>query len=431
MTCPRRHLAAPLFLALCTAFISGPTLAQSKACEDLKERLAEKIRNNGVSAFDLFILPRDEESPWKEVGNCDGGQTKVVYARGNATEQAATLKARGVTGQTGTGAAGIAPAPTIATTPTPASPRPAPTELATAPRQATPTSPAVISPAPAPAAPAATPTPTTKPSSSRSSDNPAAAMWSAGEARQCHMARPKGWQLDRTMYGDTAQVPATGTPIRAYEVDLLPPPGDPLAMKGAVFSFRIRPHYLHELRPLMIAAYSDAGGFNAMIKEPITALGGDELDFRNSLASHATASPDEWKRARSVAPSPGLIDGVGVVRLQVVQDVEWKPIDAFNFRAREQGEQSSGITTHRIGIWTDGKALRTQAVLNPVYRSPTGGGPLTERLVYEYGCWASNAMSAKDFGSVCSSFIERSTMSPEFPAVSCVAASDGIAFAPR
>ena len=398
MTCPRRHLTNTVFLALLAGFAAGPALAQVKPCEELKEEIAEKIRNNGVPAFDLFILPRDQETPWKIVGTCNGGQSKIAYARGTPREQAAALRAFEATG----------PDPGPASAPVPAS--------ASAP-----------APAPAPAATDASP----QAGDAGATTNPGAGIWAAGEVRQCHMVRPRGWLTDRTLYGDSAQPPATGSPIRAYEIDILPPSGHPLALKGIVFSFRIRPHYLHELRPLMLAAYPDAGGFNAMIKEPADSLAGDERDFSSSMASHASASPDEWKRARAVAGSPGLIDGVGVVRLQVAQDVEWKPVDGFLFRAREQGEETAGVKTHRIGVWSDGHALRTQAVLNPVYRSPSGGGPLTERLVYEYGCWASNAMSAREFASVCSAFIERSTLGPRFPAASCVAAPEGIAFAPR
>ena len=429
MACPRRQLSTPLFLSLLTAFVASPTFAQVKPCEELRDEIAEKIRNNGVPAFDLFILGRDEATPWKIVGTCNGGRDKIAYARGTAREQAATLKALEASGEVAPAVAAAAERPERppAATATPPVPRPAQAPSVSSERAAATTMP----PSSPPSSPAAAPTPTTKPSSARGTDNPGASLWSAGETRQCHMARPKGWLTDRTLYGDAGRPPAVGAPIRAFEIDMLPPSGDALALKGVVFSFRIRPHYLHELRPLMIAAYQDAAGFNAMVKEPITALGGDELDFRSSMASHATASPDEWKRARSVASSPGLIDGVGVVRLQVIQDVDWKPIDAFSFRAREQGEEASGVTTHRIGIWSDGKTLRTQAVLNPVYRSPTGGGSLTERLVYEYGCWASNALSTRDMASICSSFIERSTLGPEFPAASCVAAADGIDYAAR
>ena len=244
------------------------------------------------------------------------------------------------------------------------------------------------------------------------------------------MVRPKGWLTDRTLYGDTGKPPSPGQPIQDFEIDILPPSGHELAAKGVVFSFRIRPHYIHELRPLMLASYPNADRFNAMLEEPLSSLTGNELDFRNSAASLARANPDEWKQATGVT-APGLIDGVGAVRLLVAPDLNWKPVEAFRFRAREQGEETSGISTHRIRVWSEGRALRTQAVLNPVYRTASGGGPLTQRLVYEYGCWASMAMPAKDFISICSSYIERSTLGPDFPAASCVATADGIAFAPR
>ena len=93
MTCPRRHLTNTVFLALLAGFAAGPALAQVKPCEELKEEIAEKIRNNGVPAFDLFILPRDQETPWKIVGTCNGGQRlPSIRARRGVTDRPATAR---------------------------------------------------------------------------------------------------------------------------------------------------------------------------------------------------------------------------------------------------------------------------------------------------------------------------------------------------
>ncbi|MFT4101895.1 MAG: hypothetical protein QM674_12825 [Burkholderiaceae bacterium] len=183
------------------------------------------------------------------------------------------------------------------------------------------------------------------------------------------------------------------------------------------------------MRPAVMAAYSSVEAFNAMVKKPVASLSGQELDFRNSLDAPAPTTDEEWKRTRAVVPSPGLIDGVGVVRLHFIQNDNWKPIEPFSFRAREQGKDAATVTTEQISAWSDGVALRAQAVINPLHRSPNGGGPLADRLVYEYGCWASSEMSPAEFKSVCSAYIERSTVGPNFPAAQCVAAPEGIAFA--
>ena len=388
MACPGRRLSTLLSLACLTGLFAGPTLAQGTACDDVSARIAEKIRSNGVPAFDLFILAREEETPWKIVGSCNGGANKIAYARGTASEQAATLRAL---------AASRPPAE-------PAAPLSTQSKAATS---------------------AGTPAD----SGSPASGNPGAALWAGGEDRQCHLVRPKGWLTDRTLYGDAGKAPSPGQQIEDFEIDILPPSGHELAAKGVAFSFRIRPHYLHELRPILLAAYPDARGFNAMLEVPLASLTGNERDFRNSAASLARADAQEWKRATGLT-TPGLIDGVGSVHLLVKPDVEWKPVETFRFRAREQGEASAGIATHRIRVWSDGRALRTQAVLNPVYRSAAGGGPLTQRRVYEYGCWASTAMSVADFVSTCSAFIERSTLGADFASKRCVAARAGMAFAP-
>ena len=440
MTGPGRQLSTLVFLTFLTGLFADPSLAQGSACDDVRARIAEKIRNNGVPAFDLYILDRDEETPWKIVGSCNGGANKIAYARGTPREQAATLQAHeaarlALEGKTAPAQPGLAQQEPVKQEPRKQEPpkrEPAKPALAKpGPSMPVPGTPA--SAAAATSATAATTAPSGNPAATGAvpaGDNPGAALWTGGEERQCHLVRPKGWLTDRTLYGDAGKAPSTGAPIQDFEIDILPPSGHGLAAKGAAFSFRIRPHYLHELRPIVLASYPDAIGFNKMLDVPLASLTGNERDFRTSAASLARADADEWKRASGLT-TPGLIDGVGSVQLLVKPEVEWKPVEVFRFRAREQGESAASIATHRIRVWSDGRALRTQAVLNPVYRSASGGGSLTQRRVYEYGCWASTAMSVPDFVSICSAFIERSTLGPDFPAKRCVAAQDGIAFGPR
>lgn len=433
-------------LTLFTSLMAGGAQAQVKPCEELRDEIAAKIYNNGVPAFDLFILARDEETDLKIVGTCNAGRGKIAYARGTRSEQAAAARARAAAR-----AEALALAPSVKDEVVPGRGTTDTAPSGQAPKASVPPAEQAHSTVPAvpgvPAASAASALPDVPPPTKAivaPVDGPGAALWASGEVRQCHLVAPKGWVVDRVINGDQAAVPAPGTAIREFESEVLPPAEHDLAAKHVVFSFRIRPLYLHELRPVMMAAYSDVAGFNAMLAEPVSALGGDALDFRRSTASHAAASSDEWKRARAVA-NPGLIDAVGAVRLHVPGDVEWKPIDAMRFRAHDSlaGE---AVTTHRIRTWTNGHALRTQAVISPLSPAAApapaaagksaggaaaGEGALSKRLVYEYGCWASNTMSPDDFGSLCSAFIERSTLASQFPAARCVTTREGLAFAPR
>lgn len=71
-----------LFCALALSLLTMPAVAQIKPCEELKAEIAAKIEANGVSAYQLEIIPIDQESDWKVVGTCDGGTMKIVYRRG-------------------------------------------------------------------------------------------------------------------------------------------------------------------------------------------------------------------------------------------------------------------------------------------------------------------------------------------------------------
>ena len=71
-----------LLCALAVSLLTMPAFAQIKPCEELKAEIAAKIEANGVSAYQLEIIPIDQESDWKVVGTCNGGTMKIVYRRG-------------------------------------------------------------------------------------------------------------------------------------------------------------------------------------------------------------------------------------------------------------------------------------------------------------------------------------------------------------
>jgi hypothetical protein len=71
-----------LLCAFGLSLLTLPALAQIKPCEELKAEIAAKIEANGVTNYQLEIIPVDQESDWKVVGSCNGGTMKIVYRRG-------------------------------------------------------------------------------------------------------------------------------------------------------------------------------------------------------------------------------------------------------------------------------------------------------------------------------------------------------------
>lgn len=62
--------------------IASPVHAQVKPCEELKSEIDAKITNNGVKAFTLTVVDKDQTADGKVVGTCEGGTKKIVYKRG-------------------------------------------------------------------------------------------------------------------------------------------------------------------------------------------------------------------------------------------------------------------------------------------------------------------------------------------------------------
>ncbi|HEY5763264.1 MAG TPA: DUF1161 domain-containing protein [Rhodocyclaceae bacterium] len=71
-----------VLLAFAVSLLAMPAFAQIKPCEELKAEIAAKIEANGVTTYQLEIIPIDQETDWKVVGTCDGQTKKIVYRRG-------------------------------------------------------------------------------------------------------------------------------------------------------------------------------------------------------------------------------------------------------------------------------------------------------------------------------------------------------------
>ena len=56
--------------------------AELKDCNELKDEIEAKIKNNGVKSFKLTIVDKDASAPGEQVGSCEGGTKKIMYERG-------------------------------------------------------------------------------------------------------------------------------------------------------------------------------------------------------------------------------------------------------------------------------------------------------------------------------------------------------------
>jgi len=61
----------PLIVLAALALAASPALAQKKPCEELKAEIEAKLKERGVKAYTLEIVPND-----------NGGTKKITYKRG-------------------------------------------------------------------------------------------------------------------------------------------------------------------------------------------------------------------------------------------------------------------------------------------------------------------------------------------------------------
>lgn len=71
----------PAMLALVAGIVSGPVIART-SCEILMAEIETKIKDKGVKAFTLTIVPTEAKTDLRVVGTCDGGTKKIIYKRG-------------------------------------------------------------------------------------------------------------------------------------------------------------------------------------------------------------------------------------------------------------------------------------------------------------------------------------------------------------
>lgn len=72
-------LAWPFAIALLLAPLMAS--AELKDCNELKDEIEAKIKNNGVKSFKLTIVDKDEDASGEQVGSCEGGTKKIMYER--------------------------------------------------------------------------------------------------------------------------------------------------------------------------------------------------------------------------------------------------------------------------------------------------------------------------------------------------------------
>ena len=78
-----KGLVSTVFFVALMPAVPTPAQAQVKLCTDLRDEIAQKIRNRGPGAFQLHILERSEKTPLKIVGTCNGGTGKIAFQAGH------------------------------------------------------------------------------------------------------------------------------------------------------------------------------------------------------------------------------------------------------------------------------------------------------------------------------------------------------------
>jgi hypothetical protein len=71
---------------LMTALVAGLSFVLSNAawagCDEVKSKIEEKIKKNGVEKFTLEIVDKGAKVEGKVVGNCDNEKKLIVYKKG-------------------------------------------------------------------------------------------------------------------------------------------------------------------------------------------------------------------------------------------------------------------------------------------------------------------------------------------------------------
>jgi hypothetical protein len=96
---PNKRFASALALRLVHAVsicvVPAGALAQANACDQLKSTLAARIEATGVRGYSLEAVPAATPVPAgaKAIGNCEGGERKVLYRRWGGASAAAGAQA--------------------------------------------------------------------------------------------------------------------------------------------------------------------------------------------------------------------------------------------------------------------------------------------------------------------------------------------------
>ncbi len=68
--------------AIAAACLMAGTASAKTSCDEVKAKIAEKIKAKGVTEFTLTVIDKDEKTDLRVVGTCEGGTKKIVYKRG-------------------------------------------------------------------------------------------------------------------------------------------------------------------------------------------------------------------------------------------------------------------------------------------------------------------------------------------------------------
>jgi hypothetical protein len=67
---------------LAAALVLGFSTTAWAGCEEVKAKIEEKIKKNGVEKFTVTIVDKGAQVDGKVVGNCDNETKLIVYKKG-------------------------------------------------------------------------------------------------------------------------------------------------------------------------------------------------------------------------------------------------------------------------------------------------------------------------------------------------------------
>lgn len=76
-----------LLVAMSFALTSTACFAAAVPCDELKDKITQKLEGKGVKGFTLDVVAKDTETTDRVVGECAGGKKKIVYKKAGGKKE--------------------------------------------------------------------------------------------------------------------------------------------------------------------------------------------------------------------------------------------------------------------------------------------------------------------------------------------------------